>query len=277
MLTQSDIGRMDLEAEYDNRARVPEHPEIIEAWQTHASHFRASAGGELDVPYGSDERHVCDIFRSKEETAKTMVVFIHGGYWRTFDKSYFSHMARGLEIHGVGTAIPSYRLCPAVAVTDIIDDMRRFCVWLWNRHKRHLVVAGHSAGGHLAACMVATDWSAYDAPDDLVRAGFAISGLYDLRPLIATSLNETLHLNDASARAASPLLWPTPADQRIEVWVSEHDSPEFNRQSRSLAACWAGAGARTKFVEIPGRNHFNAADGLGDPASDITNALAGLC
>lgn len=268
---------MDLEKEYNNRARVPEHVEILEDLKQHAEHFRASAGGEYDLPYGSDERQKCDIFRSKEDTAHCMVVFVHGGYWQALDKNSFSHMARGLEVHGIGTAIPSYRLCPHVTITDIVEDIRQVCVWLWNRHKRHLVMAGHSAGGHLAAAMLATNWESYDAPDDLVRAGFGISGVYDLRPLIATSLNKALQLNDASARAVSPLLWEAPTDARFEAWVGGEESPEFLRQSKTLAACWSGAGARAKYVELPQTNHFTVIQPLGDPAMQMTQDLARLC
>ncbi|MGI9462996.1 MAG: alpha/beta hydrolase [Aestuariivirgaceae bacterium] len=268
---------MDLEIEYNNRARVPEHVKILAQLEQHAEQYRQSAGGECDLAYGPADRHRCDIFRSKEDTAHCMVVFVHGGYWQGLDKSSFSHMARGLEIHGIGTAVPSYRLCPDVTVGEIIDDIRQVCVWLWNRHKRHLVVAGHSAGGHLAAAMVATSWAEHGAPDDLVRAGFGISGVYDLRPLIATSLNGKLHLDDASARTASPLLWPAPVNGRFEAWVGAEESPEFLRQSKTLAACWSGAGARAKYVEAPLHNHFTIVQALGDPASDMTQALSGLC
>ncbi len=268
---------MDLEIEYNNRARVPEHVEILNHWQQQAEQYRASAGGECDLAYGPDDRHKCDIFRSKQDTAHSMVVFVHGGYWQSLDRSIFSHMARGLEIHGIGTAVPSYRLCPDASVSEIIDDIRKLCVWLWNRHKRHLVIAGHSAGGHLAAAMLATDWTDHGAPDDLVRTGFGISGIYDLRPLIPTSLNQKLHLDDATARAASPLLWPAPPNARFEAWVGAEESPEFLRQSKTLAACWGGVGVKTKYVEAQSCNHFTVVEALGDPASDMTQALSRLC
>ena len=268
---------MDLEKEYNNRARVPEHIDILARWKELAEHHRASAGGEYDLSYGSHERQTCDVFRSKEDTAHSMVVFVHGGYWQGLDKSWFSHLALGLEIHGIATAFPSYRLCPEVSVEEIIDDIRQVCVWLWNRHRRHLVVAGHSAGGHLAAAMFATDWEKCGGPDDLVRAGFGISGLYDLRPLIPTTLNKALQLKEATARAASPLLWPSPTDGKFEAWVGGNESREFLRQSETLAACWSGAGAKAKYVELPGTDHFTVVDALGKPESEMTQALARLC
>ena len=203
-----------------------------------------------------------------------MMVFVHGGYWQSLDKESFSHLSCGMAIHGVASALPSYQLCPTVNMADIIEDIRQLCIWLWNRHKRHLVVAGHSAGGHLAAAMLATDWADYDAPDDLVRAGFGISGVYDLRPLIPTSINKALQLNDASACAASPIMWPTPAGAHFETWVGSEESPEFLRQSKTLAACWSGSGVRTKYVELEDTNHFTVIDALGDPVSQMAQDLA---
>ena len=268
---------MDLESEYNNRARVPEHTEIIADWQRRAAKYRASVGGECNQEYGDDERHRCDVFRTRGDSGHAMAVFIHGGYWQGLDKSYFSHMAQGLDVHGISMAVPSYRLCPQVHVSDIIDDMRQFCVWLWQRHKRHLVVCGHSAGGHLAAVMVATDWEEFDAPDDLVFGGLGISGIYDLRPLIATNLNKALKLDDASARAASPLLWPSPRDSTFEAWVGGDESDEFLRQSHTLAASWLGSGVRAKSVVQEGANHFTIVGALADPASAMTKALANMC
>lgn len=268
---------MDLEAQYNNRARVPEHADIIADWQRRAQKYRASAGGECDLAYGPDERQRCDVFRTRDDSGEAMAVFIHGGYWQALDKSYFSHMAQGLEVHGISMAVPSYRLCPAVRVSDIVDDMRQLCAWLWRRHKRHLAVCGHSAGGHLAAAMVATDWSRYEAPNDLVVAGLGISGIYDLRPLIPTTINAALKLDEAAASAASPLNWHAPAGRRFEAWFGGDESAEFRRQSDTLAACWSGTGVAAKSVALDGHNHFTVIAALADPASAMTNALTDMC
>jgi arylformamidase len=207
---------MDLEAEYNNRARVPEHPDIIAGWQRDAAAFRAAAGGELDLAYGDHARQRLDVFRSKDDQAGPMAMFVHGGYWVNFDKDHFSHMARGLEFHGVPMAVPSYRLAPEVKIRDIIEDMRRCCLFLWQRYSRRLVVAGHSAGGHLAAAMLATDWKSLGAPEDLVTAGLGISGVYDLRPLIPIAMNASLRLDEPEARAAARCCGqPPPAPSRF--------------------------------------------------------------
>jgi arylformamidase len=267
---------MDLEAEYNNRARVPEHPDIIAGWQRDAAAFRQAAGGEFDIAYGEHPRQKFDVFRSKDDQAGPMALFVHGGYWMSFDKDHFSHMARGLEFHGVPVAVPSYRLCPEVRISDIIEDMRRCCSFLWQRHGRRLVIAGHSAGGHLAAAMLATDWKALGAPEDLVIAGLGISGIYDMRPLIPAAVNATLKLDDAEARCTSPLLWATPTGV-FEAWVGEAESDEFRRQSRTLVAAWLGGGVDARYREVPGANHFTVIAPLAQPDSAITGALAQLC
>jgi arylformamidase len=267
---------MDLEAEYNNRARVPEHPDIIAGWQRDAAAFRDAAGGEFDVAYGEHPRQRLDVFRSKDDQAGPLAVFVHGGYWFSFDKDHFSHMARGLEFHGVPMAVPSYRLCPEVHIIDIIEDLRRCCLFLWERYGRRLVLAGHSAGGHLAAAMLATDWKARGGPEDLVIAGLGISGLYDLRPLIPIAMNEVLKLDDSEARCASPLLWATPAGV-FEVWVGAKESDEFLRQSRTLVAAWLGGGVDARYREAPGADHFTVIAGLAQPDSVLTRAFAQLC
>jgi arylformamidase len=204
---------MDLEAEYNNRARVPEHPDIIAGWQRDAAAFRDAAGGELDLAYGDHARQRLDVFRSKDDQAGPMAMFVHGGYWVNFDKDHFSHMARGLEFHGVPMAVPSYRLAPEVRIGDIIEDMRRCCLFLWQRYSRRLVIAGHSAGGHLAAAMLATDWKSLGAPEDLVTAGLGISGVYDLRPLIPIAMNASLG-STSPRRARQPAVVANP-DRRL--------------------------------------------------------------
>ena len=270
-------GGMDLDREYNNRARVPGHQAIIDRWGSDAAAFRDGMGGELALPYGPHPLHTCDIFHTKDDAGGRIVVFIHGGYWRSLDKAQFSHVARGLQLHGVTVAIPNYRLCPEVALADIIDDVRMFAIWLKQRTGRSLVVSGHSAGAHLAACLTATDWAAHDLPEDFVAAGLGASGIYDLRPLLPTEVNGTLALDEPAARAVSPVTWPVPEGRRFVTVVGSEESSEFRRQSRTLAAIWTGGGAPTSYAEIPGVNHFNIIDHLAHPGGAVTSTLVELC
>jgi arylformamidase len=171
--------------------------------------------------------------------------------------------------------MPGYRLCPEATVADIIGDIQAACVLLHNNFGVPLVVCGWSAGGHLAACMAATDWrKAYGAPSQLVRAGLAVSGLFELKPLLETSINETLGLDEISAEAVSPAGW-TPTAAVVESFVGETESGEFHRQCSLIADRWSG-NARTDCRVIPGANHFTAPEGLADPGSEIVAALVSI-
>jgi arylformamidase len=267
---------MNLEAEYDNRSRVPEHPVIVSAWQRDAAAFRQCKRGKLDLPYGVRERNRLDLFSADGEESHPLILFIHGGYWRTFDKLSFSHMAEGALTHRFSVAVPSYSLCPQARVADIIDEMRQCCLFLWHRLKQPLVVAGHSAGGHLAAAMAATDWEKLGAPQNLVRACLAISGLFDLRPLVATSINNDLRLTRIDAQMASPLLWPPPKNILVDAWVGSEESAEYLRQSASLIAAWKGVGLEACYFEVENTNHFSVINALTDPQSAMTLRLVEL-
>ena len=150
-----------------------------------------------------------------------LALFIHGGWWRSLEPSLFSQLAAGPNAHGVTVAIAGYDLCPTRTIADIIEQMRAACLYLWRARRQRVFVYGHSAGGHLAACMVAQDWKAFasDAPADLVPAAYAISGVFDLAPLVHVSQNVDLRLDDAEARRVSPLFWDVPAGRKLDAVV----------------------------------------------------------
>jgi arylformamidase len=267
----------DYEAEYNNRRRVPEHPAINARWQAASDACRGTARADLDLPYGPSERQRYDLFRAGSRPAP-LVVYIHGGYWQRGERQSYAFLAPALNAAGFDLALPSYTLCPAASVMDIVAELRLFLAALWAKTRTHPLVTGHSAGGHLTAAMVATDWSKVSGvPADLVRAGIAISGVFELGPLIATSINDLVGLDEASARAASPLLWPPPPRGRTLVAaVGGEESAEFLRQSRAIADAWGRAGAATECLVVPGTNHFTVVDALTDPASRLFARVAAL-
>jgi arylformamidase len=256
---------VDYEAEYNNRARVPENAAIMAGWATDAAAYRERHAPQV-IAYGPGARHSIDFFPGSDQGP--IVVFIHGGYWQALDASFFSHLAGGLNAHGIGVAIPSYDLCPAVTVDQIIQQMRMATREL-ARMGRSLIISGHSAGGHLAACMLATDWPALDAslPRDLVVGAYSISGLFELEPMVETSINKALRLDSATAAAASPLFWKAPARGSLDAVVGEHESAEYFRQSRTIVDRWGAAGLATRFGTVPSANHFTAIAPLTDPNS----------
>lgn len=267
---------VDYEAEYNNRARVPENPTIMAGWSRDAKAYREAHQARHEViSYGSGERNRIDLFSG--DGAGPIVVFIHGGYWQALDGSYFSHLAGGLNAHGIDVAVPSYDLCPTVSIDEIIGQMRAAAREL-AKLGRPLVVSGHSAGGHLAACMLATDWRAFDKslPEGLVSAAYAISGLFDLRPLVTTSINAALKLDEASAKAVSPLFWKSPVRGALDAVVGGNESAEYHRQSRTIVVAWEAAGIATRFGTIPDANHFTAIAPLADRSSPMTLRLKQL-
>ena len=266
---------IDYEVEYNNRARVPENPAIMAGWAKDAAAYRERHAPRA-IAYGPGARNTIDFFAGNNNE-RPIVVFIHGGYWQALDGSFFSHLAGGLNAHGISVAIPSYDLCPAVTVDQIIQQMRMATREL-ARLGRSLVISGHSAGGHLAACMLATDWPAYDAslPRELVVAAYAISGLFDLGPLVGTSINKALQLNDLTARAASPLFWKAPARGSLDAVVGANESAEYFRQSKTIVEHWGAAGIATRFGVVPDANHFTAIAPLADPGSSMTLRLKEL-
>ena len=268
------MADVDYEVEYNNRARVPENLAIMAGWAKDAAAFR-ERHARRTISYGAGARQTIDLFAGNRDGP--IVVFIHGGYWQALDGSFFSHLAGGLNAHGISVAIPSYDLCPAVTVDDIIQQMRSAMREL-ARLDRPLVISGHSAGGHLAACLLATDWPALDArlPKDMVVAAYTISGLFDLVPLVETSINKALGLDRATARAASPLFWPPPDHGSLDAMVGGDESAEYFRQSRTIVEQWRRVGIPTRFGTVPGANHFTAIAPLADPGSPMVARLREL-
>jgi arylformamidase len=267
---------IDYEAEYNNRKRVPEHVEIAERWALLSSAYRLAGDTELDQPYGSRERQRYDLFHAAGADAP-LVVYIHGGYWQRGDRKDYSFVARELNASGITVAIPSYTLCPAASVMEIGDEIQQCLAALWKKLKKHPMVIGHSAGGHLTAEMLARDWSGFaGVPNVLVRAGYAISGVFDLAPLIGTSLNEALALTKGTARAASPLFRPPPRGRRLVAAVGGEESAEFLRQSREIAENWGKVGIDAECEVIAGTNHFTIVDELIRPGSAVLTRIVAM-
>jgi arylformamidase len=273
-----DLVPLDLEAEYNNRARVPDHMAIMAGWGRDAAAYRDQAPRQIGIGYGASAREVYDAFPGIEDGDTPLVLFIHGGYWQALDKSSFSHMAAGPNAQGIPVAVMSYGLCPDVSISTIVDQTRACALALWRKTGRRIVACGHSAGGHLTAMLLATDWRALDpaAPPDLVSAGLAISGLFDLPPLVPTSINIRLGLDEAEARRLSPaFLAPNPGTRLIAA-VGGAESSEYLRQSRLIAAQWTPLGCQTRDVGIAGANHFTVIASLAEPEGVLTGLLLDL-
>ncbi len=251
---------MDAEAEYDNRARVPDSGAIIAGWAERAAAFRAAHPPEV-IAYGPGAREAMDLFLP-DAPLRGAALLVHGGYWQALGREWGSHWARGLLAHGVAVALPSYDLCPAASVARICAQMEAAAAALHARLGVGLLAAGHSAGGHLAAWLLARA--------DCVAAALPISGVFALEPLLGTSVNRALGLDAAAARDASPALWPAPAKPMHAV-VGGAESAEFLRQTHDFARAWGGAAE-----VLAGLDHFTVMGPLEDPAHPLARRAAAL-
>jgi arylformamidase len=265
------LRAMDLELEYNNMKRVADAPAIVAEWAAQAARFRdENPAARLGVSYGVTERSRMDLFGPADAP---VVLFIHGGYWQRLDRSWFSHLAGGLNRHGILVALPSYDLCPFVTLETIVQQMRQATAKLHALTGRRVLACGHSAGGHLTAMLMATDWTRHDAalPGDLVPAGVPISGVFDLAPLVPTTINDALRLSVTEAVRLSPSALSRPAHAGLHVVVGEAESGEFIRQSRDFARAWAGG-----FQMIDGADHFTVLAPLADPEHQLVGRIAGM-
>ncbi|MDM0018362.1 alpha/beta hydrolase [Variovorax saccharolyticus] len=277
-----------LDRMYNNRALVPDHPAYLERWAVDSAATRDALPCQLDLRYGDGPAETLDVFPAPVPDAPVLV-FIHGGYWRSLDKSQHSFIARAFNDRGVCVVMPNYALCPGtpeqpVGIEDIALQMVRALAWTWRHVAAHggdparIMVSGHSAGGHLAAMLLGCDWPAVapDLPAQLVRNALSISGVHDLRPLQhAPFIADAIRLSGESARRLSPALWPAPARGRLWAVAGADESEEFRRQNALIRDAW---GARTVPVceLMPGRHHFSIVDALADPAHRLHRLAAQL-
>lgn len=261
---------------YANRAHVPETDAIVAGWRADAPAFRKSLGSraDLDRRYGPGARHVYDLFRPRG-AARGLFVFLHGGYWMSFDKSTWSHLAAGAVARGWAAAVPSYTLAPEARIAAITREAVQAISAAAREVEGPVVVAGHSAGGQLATRAVCRDVEMDPELRARIRRVVSISGVHDLRPLLHTRMNETLRLTPEEARAESPALGEPVAGLRLTAWVGAAERPEFVRQNSLLANVWAGLGVEATQVEEAGRHHFDVIAGLAEAESPLVEAALG--
>ncbi|WP_137124612.1 alpha/beta hydrolase [Roseomonas sp. HF4] len=264
---------MNLQAEYDNRARVPDSADILARWSRDAAAFRTTwARSHLDVPYGPGERERLDLFLPEGAAEATpLVMFIHGGYWQALDHRQVSHFARGLLLRGVAVAVPSYGLCPEVPIATAVEQLRKLAAMLCLQTKQHVYAMGHSAGGQLAAMLLGHDYSRFSKAlgCQVVPGAMPISGVFEIEPLLGTTIGAGLGLTAEEARALSPRFLPPPGGE-LHAVVGAAESPEYLRQTRDFAEAWGGT-----HEAIPDANHFTVLDPLADPDHPLTIKAAG--
>jgi arylformamidase len=273
-----------VERGYNNRAAVPEHPKFLAEYAERSQAAVAALAPKLDLRYGPNTKETLDLFLPAG-TPRGTFAFIHGGYWRALDKADFAFVAAPFVAQGYAAAVINYDLCPSVTIATIVDECRRALLWLAREAPRHgapaapLVVSGHSAGGQLVAMLFATDWHAHGLAAPPFVAGVTLSGVHDLGPLVLSTMNADLRLDEAEARRMSPVHYRSQTRAPLHVAVGAGETAEFLRQSQLIFDAWPDnrpAGMEQPRF-IPDRNHFTVVLDYADPASDLTRAtLAGF-
>jgi arylformamidase len=264
-----------LAAQYNNRERVPEHAAIFAQWAADSAQARSKTPCTLDVRYDAGLGGTLDVFQAagKRSSPAPVLIFIHGGYWRSLDKSDFSFVAPVFTAAGAMVVVPNYGLCPAVSMESIALQMAHAVRWCVERAAAYggdperIAVVGHSAGGHLAAMMLSCRWAelGLDAAQPPLRGALSISGLFDLEPLRqVASFRADLNLTPPTVARLSPAFFPRPKSGKLYATVGALESEEFIRQNRLIRDVW-GPTAVPVCESVAGKNHFNVLDNLVDP------------
>lgn len=284
MKVYRDFTAAEIEAQYNLRAGRPDYETaVVPDWIERSARARVCLNCTLDVVYGQGTKQKLDIFRSGDSGAQTLIYF-HGGYWQRGDKSVYSFLAEPFNRHNVNVIIVGYDLCPTVSITRISDEAREALTFVWRNatelgvSRDRLTVMGHSAGGHITAMMMGTNWPkwASDLPRDLVKAGIPVSPLNDLEPLRFTSLNDGVRMDAAEAQSQSPLNSPPVTNAPQLVVVGERESDEFHRQANVYVSAFANAQRPIERYTVPDSDHFDELNVLADDGSPFFAKTIGM-
>lgn len=272
-------GKTDYDLLYNPRLVVRDYQSVFDRWDSESERARASLDCYLGVPYGAAASETLDLFRAKGRS-RGLLMYIHGGYWRSLDKKRFSFVAPALVEAGVTVAVVDYALCPSVQVADIVMQMVQASAWLYRNGANfgapagRLGVCGHSAGGHLAAMMLACRWPEYspDLPEKVVAGSLSISGVYDLTEIVKVpSVNCDVRLTEKAALKVSPAFLPPATDAPLYTAVGTEETGGFHVQNRLIAERWAGV--HRADIPCPGKNHFTVLDELCVPGTLLFNCV----
>jgi arylformamidase len=274
-----DYDQKALDAEYNNRVKVKDAMQWMTRFGGESARARAELPLSFDVAYGPHHAERLDVFPAARPGLAPVHVFIHGGYWQRMDKADFSYVVRGLRPAGVVTVVVNYGLVPSIDLDTLVGQCRAAVAFV-HRHARdwggdpdRISVSGHSAGGHLVAMLLATDWGALGAPADVLKGGCAISGLYDLEPIRLCYLNDVLGLTPEVARRNSPVHLRPTGRTPLVLAVGGTEGDEYHRQTNDLAAAWRAHGAPLEVMDLAGHDHFSIVAELESPFSPLARAI----
>jgi arylformamidase len=271
-----------IERGYNNRAAVPDHQRWLDEWVARSERARQTLRPSIDVRYGTAPKETLDLFLPPEPARGTLV-FIHGGWWRSLDKSDYAFVAPVFVAAGFAVAMVNYDLCPGATIATAVEQCRHAVSWLVREGPERgapmpVVIGGHSAGGHLTAMMYATDWRAHGLSDTPFVGGVSLSGVHDLAPLVRFSHNVDFKLDDAEARRMSPVAEQPRSDAPLLIAVGADETSEFVRQSDVLWNAWPRnhPPGRSAPLRIVGRQHYSVVLDYAEPESALAKATLAL-
>lgn len=263
-----DLPLDELARRYNNGAAVPDWMDtLLPRWQRESQRVRDESSGVRDAVYGSSERRRLDVFMPKGKPPANgwpALIFIHGGYWQRLSKDDWSVIAAPFVANGMAAVILGYTLCPQTTIRGIAGEIEAAISYAWKAaggldlDRERLALAGHSAGGHLTAWCMSVDWTAHGLPATPFVSATAISGLFDLEPLVPIYLNDALKLTNEEALAMSPAYRERRVNCEFTAAVGGAELEEFPRQNQLLGSRWKNVIE----WEIPGLNHFTIIDQL---------------
>jgi arylformamidase len=268
-----------LDAQYNLRAAVPEHLTYFARYENESAALRARWPGRLDLSYGTTPRQAIDLFLP-DTSGGPLLAFIHGGYWQSRDRKDFSFVAGPFLELGAAVALIGYDIAPAVRMDAIVAQIRAGLAWLYRHARDHgadperLYVAGHSAGGHLVAMALATDWRTFGLPGEVIKGACAISGIFDLEPIRRCYLNDVVGLDADEAQRNSPIHQALHGRCPVTVAVGELETRAFHEQSRGFAARLERDGWPCQLLVQPGVDHFGIVMSLSEPDAPLVRAIA---
>lgn len=269
----------EIDAEYDVEQSVPDFMIYARQWIQSSSDAQRQLTNTPDIKYGPTIDEYVDVFPSSKPNSPVLI-FIHGGYWRMLTAKEFSFVAVGPQQAGITTVVVNYALCPNVTIDEIVRQIRASIAWTseniqnYNGDPRRIYVSGHSAGGHLTAMSMLTNWTdTYSLPKDVVKGGVSISGLFDLTPLQYSFMQKELRLDAASIERNSPQFHIDYVPSPLLISYGGDETPEFSRQSEDFLTAWSERGNKSRTLSQPGKNHFTAISGFGDLESSLCQAI----
>ncbi|MGR8947019.1 MAG: alpha/beta hydrolase [Gammaproteobacteria bacterium] len=272
----------EIDAEYNVEFSVDDFSVYVDLYLNESARAREELECLLDVPFGPTLDETVDIFPATDPKAP-ILIFVHGGYWRMLSSKEFNLVAHAPVAAGYTVVVTNYSLCPKVSISEITRQSRAALAWLYsdrfpcNGDRKQIYVCGHSAGGHQTAMLLSTDWQGeYGLPQDIIKGGLSISGLFDLQPLHYSWLQPTLCLEHEIIRRESPLFNLPQSAPPLTLTVGGKEPSEFQRQSADYCEAWTDNGLTGEYRPLASKNHFDILDGFLAPDSEIMSMVQNL-